>query len=246
MIFQPCTKLCFPFTVNVTEHEIRQVFDEFSQHAIFYQDKKQIGIESFRSSNDSSTIYLQKNLTAILPSAQRYLPELARICIKLNEEFSEKFFVNLYLSKGEQSPFPKHYDGHDIVVYQIFGRKEWLLFEPSVENPVEGSCNASNTTFIDNLSLNAGECLFIPRGIIHETITTSSLSIHASFGIKHNFLCDVIADYMRESAEEIKELRVNVSSTDHSKVRAACRQAVQDIIQRFNNENISAGEISSD
>lgn len=65
--------------------------------------------------------------------------------------------INLYVTPGEAQGLGAHTDSHDVLVYQLRGRKTWN---------VAGIGAGSGST--DDLTLQPGDWLLVPRGIRHE------------------------------------------------------------------------------
>ena len=65
----------------------------------------------------------------------------------------------------------RHYDEHDVAVIQVEGKKIWRF-------PSQGGSSSRE------ISLCAGQMLFVPRGIIHEAFTANTVSLHLSVSFR--------------------------------------------------------------
>ncbi|AFW02896.1 cupin [Gluconobacter oxydans] len=97
---------------------------------------------------------------------------------------------------------PRHYDNVDGLILQISGRKTWKLWGIAATDPllVEKRSNVSEMATDDNVhatyTLEAGDLLFVPAGMIHETDTTDDHSIHITVGVTPFRWYNVMSDYL--------------------------------------------------
>jgi hypothetical protein len=82
---------------------------------------------------------------------------------------------------------PAHYDMVDVFALQISGSKRWRLWPSVTGLPVLSATSrhytiddaaVSEDRLIADVELKAGDTLFVPRGMIHQAITTDSHSLH--------------------------------------------------------------------
>ena len=119
-----------------------------------------------------------------------HLP-LGKLCQDLQALF---YFVraNLYLSGPATQSFAVHADAGDIFAIQVSGRKQWTLYNrtASVEWPLfphlrYGSLSKAELGQpIEQVTLEPGDLLYVPRGMAHEVRTLSNVSsIHFTISI---------------------------------------------------------------
>lgn len=114
---------------------------------------------------------------------------------KLNNRLLSTVRANCYYTPAHSTGFRPHWDSHDIIVYQAAGSKRWSLWNSPVElpNKYQNFSDYSYTPTEENqLVLNAGDVLFLPRGCIHSAATSDSDSIHYSFGVRAVDFGDVL------------------------------------------------------
>lgn len=145
---------------------------------------------------------LQQGHTIVLNFLHTLHPRCFALAQALSDEVDCKVNMNLYLTpKGEQG-FPVHIDRHDVFILQIFGEKEWFVYEPVNELPLEfdrvapalrigGPLDEATLTLKEKRVLAAGDVLFMPRGFPHKAMATANdaslhitVSFHQSYGME--------------------------------------------------------------
>jgi len=113
-----------------------------------------------------------------------------------------KLDCNLYFSQKDHQAFPVHYDVHDVLAFQVEGKKHWQVFEQAIEYPInhpafknrkqmnpEGSRNAPLLDF----EFEPGDLVYIPSGYFHHATCRDGMSIHLAFGLVEMIGMDVIS-----------------------------------------------------
>lgn len=140
---------------------------------------------------------------------QRHWKPIRELCRSLEQSFEFPVRANLYCTPASASAFGRHYDTHDVLILQISGRKSWRIFRPLVQLPLEsipplpfeertamlkyarGGPRKGRADIDDDecgeplseLTLAAGDLLYIPRGFIHEAWTTNESSTHVTVAL---------------------------------------------------------------
>ncbi len=126
--------------------------------------------------------------TVILRSMQQRWPAIATLCRGLEGFFSCPVHANLYLTPAGAQGFDAHFDTHEVFVLQLAGRKHWRIYGadrdlPLVEDAVPvGRDQLGPPT--QEVLLQAGDLLYLPRGHVHEANTLEGLSLHLTVGVK--------------------------------------------------------------
>lgn len=148
--------------------------------------------------------HYQRGATIIFPQMHLSNPRLAELCRALEMTFSARIQTNIYLTPANSQGFSTHYDDHDVFVMQISGEKRWRLYERPVENPYRGekfrSAEHKPGHPRDEFVLHAGDCVYIPRGLMHDAESHGETpSLHITVGI----LGQSWADLMLEAVSEV-------------------------------------------
>ncbi len=96
---------------------------------------------------------------------------------------------------------PAHYDMVDVFALQISGSKRWRLWPSVTGLPVAAATRRhytiedaaiSEDRLLADVDLKAGDTLFVPRGMIHQAITSDSHSLHVTVIINPTKRWDVL------------------------------------------------------
>ncbi|MEU2621966.1 cupin domain-containing protein [Streptomyces sp. NPDC007157] len=125
--------------------------------------------------------------TITLNQAHQCNERLAVFCAELAGVFCAPIAANVYITPPNSQGFAVHADTHDVILLQSEGRKRWKLqkeleFLATPRSPNVCS-DPMGTGMWDEFVLEAGDALYIPRGLLHEGTTESSHSLHITIGI---------------------------------------------------------------
>lgn len=155
-----------------------------------------------------SDLHLQ-GTTLVLQSLHRLHPPVARFCRRLAEELGHAAQCNAYVTPGgDAQGFDFHHDTHDVFVLQVSGRKRWLVHDPVLELPLpsqpragDGLVSPGAAPLLD-VVLEAGDCLYLPRGFVHAALTTTEHSVHLTVGVLSTTWYDVLQDAVALAADD--------------------------------------------
>lgn len=139
--------------------------------------------------------------TLVLQSLHRMHPPVARFCRQLAAELGHGTQCNAYVTPGgDAQGFDFHHDTHDVFVLQVSGRKRWIVHEPVVRLPLPSQPQAGGHLVpagaqpLMDVELEAGDCLYLPRGYVHAALTTDEHSVHLTVGVLSTTWYDVLGD----------------------------------------------------
>lgn len=92
--------------------------------------------------------------------------------------------VNAYLSRAGSAGVA-HYDGHEVIMVQLHGRKRWRHAPSGVDAPESGrelDSNGDMPADCQVVILEPGDALFLPRGTLHLCDTLAD-SLHVTFAL---------------------------------------------------------------
>jgi lysine-specific demethylase/histidyl-hydroxylase NO66 len=150
--------------------------------------------------------------TIILQQAHQFEPALARFCRGLEHVFSCHVQTNIYLTPPNAQGFRTHFDNHDVFVIQIEGEKLWRLYDKPVDTPYRGEQFVSEKHAPGEkrceFTLHAGDCVYVPRGMMHDAITSGdSPSLHITVGLITRTWAELMLEAVSEVALRTPELR---------------------------------------
>jgi cupin superfamily protein len=128
---------------------------------------------------------LREGATLIVNGVEEVSQELAWLADDVAAIFAGRPQINLYASFGHAPGFGLHWDGRDVLVLQVRGRKHWEVRPPSVEAPLYVTPQDRATMPADVVwegVLCAGDVLYVPRGWWHEAVSLDEPSLHLTLG----------------------------------------------------------------
>jgi Cupin superfamily protein len=141
-----------------------------------------------------------------------HLP-LALFCRELEARLGQPVQANAYYTPRAAQGLPVHHDTHDVMVLQVAGEKRWLVYDPVLELPLKhqrysAELGELGATVLD-LTLRAGDTLYLPRGWPHEALTSERDSLHLTIGINVYTARDAVRAAL-DSAEDDVAMRRGV------------------------------------
>lgn len=213
-----------------------------------YSEDLKFGTNTFTGVPDVQKIAAEyrAGATVVLPALHRFWTPLQGLCAGIESEIDHVVHANAYLTPGNTSGFTPHYDTHEVLVLQISGTKHWRIYEPPVVlphrrqpfTPVGYSLPPQPLLEVD---LAPGDLLYLPRGHVHTTTTSSSHSAHVTIGIAVYTWLDLAGELMQSamsSARLRQALPPGFASRPGS--RPALKEDIEGVLDELRNS--AAGE----
>jgi len=166
------------------------------------------GDESFEGVPDVQRISdeYRQGATVALPAIHRTWPPLALLCDALQAQLDHAVHANVYITPGNAKGFTPHYDVHEVFVLQIAGRKRWHLYEPVIPlphrmQPFRPELFTGQAPMAE-VDLDAGDLLYLPRGVLHSTTTAESFSAHVTVGISVYTWADLLKELLSSAIDD--------------------------------------------
>ena len=149
--------------------------------------------------------------TIVLQALHLYHPPLARFCRGLEQELGQRAQTNAYYTPRSAQGFAVHHDTHDVFCVQVAGEKRWLVYPPLLELPLPdqnytAELGEPGAPVLD-VTLRAGDTLYLPRGWLHQAMTSDSHSLHLTVGLAAYTWFDALEAALEETARGEVELR---------------------------------------
>lgn len=148
--------------------------------------------------------------TIILAGLQERLPQLARYCRAVEAEMSARVQANIYMTPPGNMGLHPHYDGHDVIVLQIAGSKEWRIYGTPVDLPLPDQRFERGMDVGDEVQrfvLEPGDTLYVPRGVAHDAVATDETSLHVTTGLMVRTWTDVLIEAVIAKAHRVPDMR---------------------------------------
>jgi hypothetical protein len=146
--------------------------------------------------------------TIVLQGLHLHWPPLAAFCRRLESVLGHPVQANAYYTPRGSQGLPVHHDTHDVFVLQVAGDKRWLVYEPALELPLRdqrysAELGAPGETVLDE-TLAAGDTLYLPRGWLHEALTSETDSLHVTVGVNVVTVLDAVRAALDECADDVE------------------------------------------
>ena len=149
---------------------------------------------------------------------QKYSTSTYRLLSTLEKSMDCMVGANLYLTPRGSQGFAPHYDDVDVFVMQIEGGKRWRVYPPRCKEETLPRASSSDFDVNDvgtpvlDVVLKAGDLLYLPRGWVHQAVTTpdEKHSLHLTVSAMYGWSW---ADFMEVLMPEALKSAAMASST---------------------------------
>jgi bifunctional lysine-specific demethylase and histidyl-hydroxylase NO66 len=145
--------------------------------------------------------------TIVLQALHLHHQPLAVFARELEQELGQPVQVNAYYTPRSAQGLPVHHDTHDVFCLQVAGEKRWLVYEPALELPLKDQryrreLGEPGEPVLD-VTLGPGDTLYLPRGWLHEAVTSEGDSFHLTVGLSAYTWIDAFKDALEECRDEL-------------------------------------------
>jgi JmjC domain len=126
--------------------------------------------------------------TIVLQGLHLNWEPLTDFCRRLETDLGHPVQANAYYTPRSAQGLPVHHDTHEVFSLQVAGEKRWLVHEPAWELPLKNQRYKAETMGepgppVHDVTLRAGDTLYLPRGWLHEAKTSETDSLHITVGV---------------------------------------------------------------
>jgi ribosomal protein L16 Arg81 hydroxylase len=224
-----------------------------SQTPLIFQNRDLQHPDKIRSMYGHSlfTPYLD-GCSVVLNHADLLSPWIAALCENLQKSFPHAY-ANCYLTPPGSQAVPPHADDRDVFVLQLVGSKSWRVYGtvpvpypypdeqvgkegiPVPPSVLEGPLSLATT-------LEPGDCLYMPRGYVHEAHCQEKLSFHITIALAtHDWtLAGIISAATKHILTRVVDYRKSILPThsDPKVLQAQVDSAMTMIQERVTAESI--------
>jgi hypothetical protein len=162
---------------------------------------------------------------------------VAAFARQLELELRHPVQVNAYYTPRAAQGLPVHHDTHDVFVLQTSGEKRWLVYEPVLELPLRTQryskeLGGAGPVVLD-VTLRAGDTLYLPRGWLHEALTSEHDSLHLTVGVNVVTWIDALRSALDDAAGDIALRRsLEAGNAEEALAGLAAHLETQDVERR--------------
>lgn len=179
--------------------------------------------------------------TLIFNQVDEVFPEVRALAESCEEYFRVPVAVNLYAGWRTDKGFDMHWDGHDVMILQLTGRKRWILHEPTCLHPLkDGSPNAPQPPVglpAWQGVLEDGDLLYMPRGWWHVALPMAEPTVHLTIGLRHRTGRDLLRWLALELQEHV-DIRQDVPHLRSEESQAMYSNRLRDLVASALTPNI--------
>ena len=173
--------------------------------------------------------YLQAGATLVLESCESYLEGAQAMSAMLSKALLARVHAGLFLVYEPEQPCGVHWDNYDMFICQLAGSKKWPLYRPVYQNPIftreRKGGKRQDLELVEELTLRAGDGLYVPRGWPHNPAATEGPSMHISFAMATPTGADLLEWIRDDLSETSPEFRADLPLllTTDTKLQFAAR-----------------------
>lgn len=188
--------------------------------------------------------HYQEGATVVFSSAHQSVTALSELTRRVQSALQLRSQANVYLSPPGRQGFNAHFDSHDVFVLQVSGSKTFRFYEGGVELPFsENSFSAENCEvgeLTEEIQLNSGDTLYIPRGLIHDAVSDESQpSLHITLGVYALTMRSLLQEIVQLACEKDVRYRQSIDSSEWHQTNGS-DQIVPKKAQQLINEAFTA------
>lgn len=187
--------------------------------------------------------------TIVINEIQRFWDPIKTLVENIRNYTSHNAVANLYLTPENEKALSPHYDSHDVFALQISGEKHWILYDDThfktpLLNSFQPIFQREHLTGAREITMRAGDIMYMPRGVPHEAYTTGQSSMHITIGVHSTQWIDLITKSLLSLSQKHIELRQALpigflNSMDENLLSADAELDFVSILQQvFKKENI--------
>jgi hypothetical protein len=140
----------------------------------------------------------------------------------LERELRDPVHVNAYVNCGPAERSAVHHDDHDVLVLQVDGAKHWRIYGPASPQPLPDDGDRAPLLRPDpaaepaaELRLEAGDVLYVPRGVWHSAEAVDGPSLHLTVGMWRATGADLL-EWIVAGLRESELLRADIPRGDET------------------------------
>jgi lysine-specific demethylase/histidyl-hydroxylase NO66 len=181
----------------------------------------------------------EEGATIVLQALHLNWTPVARFCRALEAEVGHPAQANSYYTPRRSQGFAVHHDTHDVFVLQIAGEKHWRVYDPLWELPLKqqrySQSLGDHGPPVLELTLRAGDTLYLPRGWLHDALTSETDSLHLTVGVNVHTWVDALRSALDECEDDVdfrRSVPVDGEMEADLLERLAARLGPEDVARR--------------
>jgi cupin superfamily protein len=184
----------------------------------------------------------ERGATIVLQALHMTHQPVAAFSRELELELGHPVQVNAYYTPRAAQGLPVHHDTHDVFVLQVSGSKRWLVYDPVLELPLRSQkykeeLGRPGPTVLD-VTLTPGDTLYLPRGWLHEALTSDADSLHLTVGVNVITWLDAIKAALDDAGDTLAFRRSLEAGDAQDALDALAGRLTHDDVERRRSERL--------
>jgi hypothetical protein len=141
----------------------------------------------------------------VLNGVERHVSAIAAMSAMVERYLRCDTHTNAYASFNSESAFKAHFDGHNVLILQLQGRKRWWCYGQAERYPMLGRTFAGPDALPPaewEGVLEPGDLLYLPRGDVHRAQVEGPNSLHLTVSMSPPTGADMMAWLGRALSKE--------------------------------------------
>ena len=176
---------------------------------------------------------LQSGVTGVFESVHEIFPAIENLTNALATKYYSRSSANAYISFGATSGFGVHNDDHDVLVFQIEGKKRWNFFGSSDKKYKATVSNLrfpSEINVTEELILSEGDILFIPKGTWHDVEAIDEPSLHLTISLVYPSARDYVDWLLLQNKFDMPYQDIRLTRENFDEVTQGCKSFFESVI----------------
>ena len=179
--------------------------------------------------------------TLVINEINKYCESINVLVHNMRQELSHNVHANAYLTPANQKALSPHYDTHDVFVLQISGKKHWNFYDDTnfktpLLNSFQPIFQEGQLSGKKEVTIEAGDLMYIPRGLPHEAYTTDESSLHLTIGVYPTQHVDLFSKAIQSLAQNDLDLRKALPIGFLNFTEADKKKFIKDLSSKFSDK----------
>lgn len=132
---------------------------------------------------------LRAGATLVVEKMDEVYEPLTLLAESLEQKLGVRIQANAYAGWHCSRGFDVHWDDHDALILQVYGRKDWKLYGATRRFPLGRDISSDVEAPSDphwEVELQSGDVLYIPRGEWHVALPKNEPTLHVTLGFENH------------------------------------------------------------
>lgn len=156
---------------------------------------------------DKVAARMARGYTLVLDGVQSYSPAVGRFAAALLEETGHEPDCTAFLTPPHSQGVAPHTDPVSLFLRQVHGAKRWRISAPAQRWPSRPWRRGDEARPVLDIWLEAGQCLYLPRGYVHVGETGELPSVHLAVSLPVPTWGRVLETAFRAAVAQAQDLR---------------------------------------